>query len=144
MGVVSLIIILGMILAGGGLVLALAKWWLGARNVDESGYEVVGESGGLRRAIIRVGEAAAILFVLLVTLIGALSSGMYSFMLTSMFSASGLHVDPHISGTIAAVFGALSGFVFASMFAAPVFVFSSIEKNTRRTAVFLERLANSR
>lgn len=142
--VVSSIIVLGMILIGGGLVLALAKWWFGARNVDESGCEVVGESGGLRRAVVRVGEAAAIIFVVLLTLIGALSSGMYNFMLTSILNTSGLHVDPHISATIAAVFGGVSGFLIASMFAAPLFVVSSIEENTRRTAAFLERLAKPR
>ena len=60
---ISLIILI--IIFAVGLVVALVKWWIGARRTDMSGFEIVPPGGGMRRGIIRVAEWVAILFVLL-------------------------------------------------------------------------------
>lgn len=134
------LLILLFILAG-GLIIAFAKWAMGARRVDESGYEVVGGGGGMRRAIIRIGEFAAILFVISSTLLGAVFAGTYSYALFGVMGGGG---DPRSSAVATALLGAAAGFLSAALATAPLFAVSAIEQNTRRTAAFLERLAQPR
>jgi hypothetical protein len=139
----AFLLLVVLILVGAGLVIALAKWWYGARRTDMDGYEVVGQSGGMRRAIIRFAELAAVLVVLSMTLCGAILFTVYGYIFASALNISqGVSPkDPQVTLAISAVIGGVAGFLLAALFTAPIFVLSAIEKNTRRTAAFLERLA---
>ena len=143
----SILVLFVMVVLAVGLIIALAKWTVGARKTDASGYEIVGESGGMRRAIIRIAEAVAILLVIALTISGAFSSAIFSYFFSGVvttLSREGLLPDPSVLVAVSAIVGAVTGFFSGALLTAPVFALSAIEKNTRRTAAFLERLAQPR
>lgn len=130
------------------LVVVFVKWFVGARRTDLSGFEIVRPGGGMRRGIIRIAEGVAILFVFLVTFLGALFSGTYSYFLSGYLGGLSdgviFRTDPQSTVAIAAIFGAISGFLAGALLTAPLFALTAIELNTRRTAAMLERLARPR
>jgi hypothetical protein len=144
----ALIILILIIILAVGLVIALVKWGIGARRTDMSGFEIVPPGGGMRRGIIRIGEWAAILFVVLFTLLCAAISTIYSYVFSGFLggitNGEIFRTDPQTVVALAAMWGGVSGFLIAALITAPVFVLSQIEMNTRRTAAMLERLAQPR
>jgi hypothetical protein len=130
------------------LVIVFVKWIVGARRTDITGFEIVRPGGGMRRGIIRIAEGVAIVFVLLFTFFGALFSGSYSYFLWGYLGGISdgaiFRSDPQSTVVIAAIIGAISGFLSSALLTAPLFTLSAIELNTRRTAAMLERLARPR
>ena len=102
----------------------------------------------MRRGIIRIGEWAAILLVIFVTLLFAALSTIYSYVFSGLLggitSGEIFRTDPQMVVALYAMGGGVSGFLIAALITAPIFVLSQIEMNTRRTAAMLERLAQPR
>jgi hypothetical protein len=130
------------------LILNAATRGVGARKKDESGFEVVEQSGGMGLGIIRIAEWAAILVVIGFTIAGAFSSAVFSYVFSSAVATLSneglLPRNPQATVAISAIVGAATGFLSGALLTAPVFALSAIEKNTRRSAALLERLARPR
>jgi hypothetical protein len=144
--ITSMAVLLAILALVAGLAIALARWMLASRRNKERESETIRHSGGaLRRAIIRIGEAAAILAVVLATIIGALASSAYGHVIWPILQSLGLPVgnDPGSSAAWAAFGGGIISFLATSMITARLFALAAIEQNTRMTASLLEHIARS-
>jgi hypothetical protein len=120
--------------------------WVGKRQGDSKRGEVIYESKPLHLGIIWLAESVAVLFVFGLTLVGAImgsvSSGLASAILVSLGFELGN--NPKIAAIVGAVIGGCCGFLTGALATSFLFAITAIEKNTRRTAAYLERLAQSK
>jgi hypothetical protein len=94
----------------------------------------------LRRLIIRVSEALALLIILVSTVVGGLVAAGYSLMRSNMFLTGDQEIAKILYATGAFIIGGVSAFVFTAVGLAMLFILVEIAENTRRTVAFFERV----
>jgi glycopeptide antibiotics resistance protein len=95
--------------------------------------------GGFRRFVIAVGDIAALLGIIVVTLMGVVV-GSATELLQTYFSSEWFHDNPQYTDITGALVGGMLGFLAASIIASVLFALSEIASNSRQTVLALERI----
>ncbi|HVR58991.1 MAG TPA: hypothetical protein VMT72_19445 [Pseudolabrys sp.] len=119
---------------------------LGTGRKDEGGFEIVRPSWPTGRAVLVIAEFASYIFMVAVTFVGALQGTIFSSLVQSVVAESRHQIvlSQFQAEAISAIIGAAAGFLSAALLVAPFYALFSIENNTRRSAVCLERLSHSK
>ena len=123
----------------GVLVVAIARRFIGKPTNDyESAVRHLNRPS-MRRAVMRLAEALAVLQVIVLTVGGAVGGGFYATLISSM--AGGKAQQAAVTG---ALIGGGAGFLSAMVITGLPFTLAAIEENTRTTATMLALVAKPR